>query len=717
MGRCCFRPRRFPLIIWPFSLIFLFFVGKGYCRSGQRTKDFSCASSLPPGHELCAQGLCFDLFRTDTEQIVSGCAGSSDLCAVSGCSLLADRQAFVCCCAHSFCNAKSSALVRARWRMFQKGDYPLGVEGGRWRKSARNLANERGQGEKGREQSLNSTTKILIMTTTNKPKTTTWSSTFRKTDEGVGGMKEESAEGKTKAMSRTGEENKNVESKGEGERWVDQRMDVAKTREREEHEKEQEKRTNEEEKKRKEKEEKRTNEEETKRKEKDEKRTNEEEKKRKEKEEKRTNEEETKRKEKEEKRTNEEETKRKEKEEKRPNDEETKRKEKEEKRTNEEEKKRKEKEEKRTNEEETKRKEKEEKRPNEEEKTLTKMHSPQSSIINKSSSPPTATSFSPLTILPATTLFAPKAANNGQEHCLDFNNANNENKSAIEEHCLDFNNANNENKNAIEEHCLDFNDAVVILKNNAIILDIFSITIFLNFFFIFPEFFTNNVIFALPHKSIVLNTINDHNRIRGSQKKKDGFVERNCPFTVSSSTNRSDRTTRSPEAVEEKGGQSPTDERQRKAQRTAEDAVSAFPWYWVALAGFVCSSAVFSLVYLTFRGCRRIFNKRRNNSRESIGEAAATNGEAPIMMANGGKAAGWNRKRRVTKEGKRGAKEGLAVKGKTATNDSLMSHCTTSTAVTTSTNEKNGSSGFEGGEQMTVLDPLLNQEWSGTLCK
>uniref|UniRef100_A0A915E3Z8 MANSC domain-containing protein n=1 Tax=Ditylenchus dipsaci TaxID=166011 RepID=A0A915E3Z8_9BILA len=54
--------------------------------------------------------------------VQTGCA-TDNMCTTSGCALNSTTEQFICCCTHPFCNGKSHRMVKARWRMFQNGDY------------------------------------------------------------------------------------------------------------------------------------------------------------------------------------------------------------------------------------------------------------------------------------------------------------------------------------------------------------------------------------------------------------------------------------------------------------------------------------------------------------------------------------------------------------------------------------------------------------------
>jgi hypothetical protein len=178
------------------------------------------------------------------------------------------------------------------------------------------------------------------------------------------------------------------------------------------------------------------------------------------------------------------------------------------------------------------------------------------------------------------------------------------------------------------------------------------------------------------------------------------------PFTVFSS---SKRTTRSPTP------QPPTTI--RTTLGPWEPAVPSFPWYFIALAGFLSSSAVFLLVYWTVKGCRRIFQKRMRNGRRG-GDDGGQLGEPMIPMGNGqnsnGKKSGKTTKMEKENRPKKRAVpkvNGQMMMSSKTTNESLMSQCTASTGIGEQQQQKISEIDIEygGGEQVTVIDPLLNQ--------
>ncbi|KAI1732020.1 hypothetical protein Ddc_00869 [Ditylenchus destructor] len=72
--------------------------------------------------DVCASDLCYDSIHIIHDIVDTGCAATS-LCTAPGCFLDESRQEFICCCRYAYCNGKSHRMVKARWRMFQNGDY------------------------------------------------------------------------------------------------------------------------------------------------------------------------------------------------------------------------------------------------------------------------------------------------------------------------------------------------------------------------------------------------------------------------------------------------------------------------------------------------------------------------------------------------------------------------------------------------------------------
>ncbi|KAI1725528.1 hypothetical protein DdX_02188 [Ditylenchus destructor] len=87
----------------------------------EKVEKIRCAGQALD-EDVCASNLCYDSIHIIHDIVDTGCAATS-LCTAPGCFLDEDRQEFICCCRHAYCNGKSHRMVKARWRMFQNGDY------------------------------------------------------------------------------------------------------------------------------------------------------------------------------------------------------------------------------------------------------------------------------------------------------------------------------------------------------------------------------------------------------------------------------------------------------------------------------------------------------------------------------------------------------------------------------------------------------------------
>uniref|UniRef100_A0A1I8B9R3 Uncharacterized protein n=1 Tax=Meloidogyne hapla TaxID=6305 RepID=A0A1I8B9R3_MELHA len=168
-------------------------------------------------------------------------------------------------------------------------------------------------------------------------------------------------------------------------------------------------------------------------------------------------------------------------------------------------------------------------------------------------------------------------------------------------------------------------------------------------------------------------------------------------FDYLSTTTTSKRTTRST-----KPSQNFTTIKPSGSKGTWRSSISPFPWYFVAIGGFIFASIIFILVFLTVRGFRQIFTKRAQNGGSRIDKSKRENtNDSMIPMINHNKRRTNKIKKSKlikTKEGKKINEKSPKIKNK---NESI-SECSVSEAFSERLEQKEG-------EQITVIDPLLNQ--------
>lgn len=179
----------------------------------------------------------------------------------------------------------------------------------------------------------------------------------------------------------------------------------------------------------------------------------------------------------------------------------------------------------------------------------------------------------------------------------------------------------------------------------------------------------------------------------------------------------------------------------------------SFPWYFIVIFGFAVSVVIFSIVYFTLKRCKYLpyLSGIRNEPRESsqsIKEIDIRDDEAfdCVDYRNGNlllkessasllKPKSFSNKRRSLlfslKPNHYKASNGSILKSTISgkTNDSLASHCTTITTIsaasTTSPSKKENpkklsskkKKELENDEdrELTVIDPLLNKQWTGKI--
>ncbi|CAK5083040.1 unnamed protein product [Meloidogyne enterolobii] len=131
-------------------------------------------------------------------------------------------------------------------------------------------------------------------------------------------------------------------------------------------------------------------------------------------------------------------------------------------------------------------------------------------------------------------------------------------------------------------------------------------------------------------------------------------------------------------------------------------SISPFPWYFVAIGGFLFASIIFIFVFMTVRGFRQIFTKRTTQNSASTIEKSNTS-ESMIPMIN-------HKKRRTNKIIKskliktEGTTKNETKSPKTKNkNESVNSECTIMNEEDSERLE------LKEGKQITVIDPLLNQ--------